>query len=148
MTASSYEGFDPEHWEGTRTAVLTKPLGEVDPDDEYAAPVDEEEIYELPSLITLAVDRLKSRRSELKNQMNNLRSYPLDDSEYEDGTVLVWHDYDNRWGPDRHFAAIREEGRWYLTGEFHGHLWDELVTHRLLGYDFNEIEVIRPPEEK
>lgn len=146
MTLSSYEG-----WEGTHTAVLTpdpKPIVDLDPIDEFSAPgapVEEKEAF---SMVDDAIRRLKNRRSDIKEQIRNLQSYPKDDSLYPDGTTLIWHDYDNPWGADRHFAAVKEEGRWYIAGEFHAHRWDEMLTSRLVAYDSSEVEVVLPPEEK
>lgn len=135
-------------WEGTHTALLTaepkpetRPIVELKPIDEF----NEEPPPEPFSQIQAEINRLRERRSLLKTRMRNLKSYPANDKDFPDGTVMIWHNTTSDWGVDRHWAAVREEGRWYVAGEFHSLYWDELVAAKMHGFDFSEIEVVFPP---
>ena len=94
------------------------------------------------SMIDDLIERNKAKRDVLKEENRNLRSFPDDDVDYEDGTVLIWHT-DSEWG-DRHYAAVKEDGRWYVTGHMHGSRWDELVATHLKKFHYSEVEVIVP----
>lgn len=154
MTVSSYEGWEATHPPLGATPVVdtvdppepkpvTKPLIDMRPIDEF-----EDKEPKPFSVITSEITRLKNRRAQLKGLINNLKSYPATDEDFPDGTALIWHRSDDEWVSDRHYAAVKENNRWYVTGEFHGFFWDELVSSRLKDFDFSEIEVVRPAEKQ
>ena len=105
-------------------------------------PIDEFKPKKPFSMIEAKINSNNERRSELKAENRNLKSYPEDDADFEDGTVFIWH-ADSEWG-DRHFAAALEDGRWYVVGQLNGFRWDELVAAHLRKFHFSEIEVVRP----
>lgn len=165
MTISSFEGWEPEdweYWEGTAmplgkpttTATLdatpeAKPIVDMRPIDEFAVthpPEIKHSPYagEKPSVVEEKLKTLKARRDELKEEMRNLRSYPAED-DYEDGTVLIWHEARSKWGPGLHGVAVKDRERWYVAGELRGFNWDELVALILGDVHFSDVEVVHPP---
>jgi hypothetical protein len=116
-----------------RQIVDVRPIDEFGPDLRRKKPF---------SMIDDLIERNKAKRDQLKEENRNLRSFPDDDVDYEDGTVLIWHT-DSEWG-DRHYAAVKEDGRWYVSGHMHGCRWDELVATHLKKFHYSEVEVVVP----
>lgn len=170
MSISSYEGWEPEdyweYWEGTAmplgrsltTDTMTKSkldatpeakaIVDVKPIDEFSVthePEVKSHVYERPSEIDLALQTLRDRRDSLKEEMRNLRSYPTED-DFEDGTVIIWHEPRTQWGPGLHGVAVKDRQRWYIAGELRSFHWDELVARSLNEVHFSEVEVVHPPE--
>ena len=168
MTVSSFEGWEDveatldklDGVEATHrpfgTMVDERPVVDTTPIDEYGTDTEEE----LPEVVAEVRWRraesarlkrqrqmLKEERSDLKIQMLNIESYPeLDD--YENGTVMVVHLYDHEWYGDTHQAVLKENGHWYVAGQFHPYTWDELVAKVMREFHVSEVEVIHPPERK
>lgn len=140
-----YDEYFDDYGYGDR-AVTTLKLDaqKTDKDDEVAPVAPKVKAEKTLSLVDDSIERLKTKRSELKVQIRNLQSYPADDSTCPNGTVLIWHE--NIWA-EQHFAAVKENDRWYITGEFHSRLWDELVSSCLSAHDYSEIEVVLPAED-
>ena len=162
MSMSSYEGWEPddwEYWEGTimpfAKAVGTdtidpseKPVEDVTPIDDYDGVTHPPEVkkhtYEPPpSEIERRLEQLREQRMALKEEMRNLRSYPTED-DFPDGTVVIWQEPRDNWGPGLHGVAVKDRNRWYVAGEIRSFRWDEIVARSLSDLDFSEVEVVRP----
>lgn len=123
----------------------TKAIVDMRPIDEFAADLKVETVPEPEpfSMITHMIEVKKEDRDRTKEEIRNLKSYPLTDP-YPDGTVLIWHHIDRDWG-DSHHAAVRDDDRWYVAGQFHHLEWDEMVTKCFVHTHQSEVEVVLPP---
>lgn len=74
-------------------------------------------------------DVIKARMRELERELTLRENYGVDD--HPDGAVLTWIKKFAGDERDFHYAAIKVEDRWYLTGsKVQGvTTWDELVSH-------------------
>lgn len=157
MTMSSYEGWDDDfdNWDlpsmrkmvnvvtaTPQVQLDARPIADLRPIDEFGPP-EFKEGEKVHSDITRDIDLLKEKRSILKEQIRNLRSYPLEDT-YDNGTVLIWHEPADQWVSDMHGVAVKDRNKWYVAGEIRSYRWDELVSRFLSDLHFSEVEVVRP----
>lgn len=128
-----------------KPVVDTKPLDDY---DGVTHPPEEKKRFTYeppPSEIERRLEQLREHRMQLKEEMRNLRSYP-EVEEYEEGTVLIWHEPRDKWGPGLHGVAVKDRGRWYIAGELRSFTWDDLVVLALKEVNFSEVEVVHPPK--